>query len=171
MIPRATHSLPVACASNPFHRVYVHAWEIARQFGTSKADVHATRKERIAKGVKPVCSANRNRTPLSSSMKHERARGLVVMENGVLVKRITFEGDNTEPKKSYRQIRTNKVNIRRIKQANQSLKYWKRETKPDGWEDSTRVLKSSQSEVKNRDCILYSREEFGNKAFSEKKFE
>ena len=93
------------------------------------------------------------------------------MENGVLVKRITIEGDNTEPKKSYRQIRTNKVNIRRIKQAHQSLKYWKRETKPDGWEDSTRVLKSSQSEVKNRDCILYSREEFENKAFSEKKFE
>ena len=123
MIPRATHSLPVACASNPFHRVYVHAWVIARQFGTSKANVHSTRKERITKGVKPVCSANRNRTPLSSSMKHERARGLVVTANGVLVKSITIEGRNTEPKKSYRQIRTNKVNIRRMKQAHQSLKY------------------------------------------------
>ena len=131
MIPRPTHSLPVACASNPFHRVYVHAWVIARQFGTSKADVHATRKEMIAKGVKPVCSGKRNRTPLSSSMKHERARGLVVMENGVLVKSSTIEGRNTEPKKSYRQIRTNKVNIRRIKEAHQSLKYWKRETRPD----------------------------------------
>lgn len=121
MIPRATRSLPVACASNPFHRVYVHAWVIARQFGTS--DVHAMRKERIAKGVKPVCSAYRNGIPLSSSMKHERARGLVVIANGVLVKRITIEGHNTEPKKSYRRIRTNKVNIRRIKQAHQSLKY------------------------------------------------
>lgn len=131
MILRATRSLPVACASNPFHRVYVHASEIARQFGTSKADVHATRKQRIAKGVKPVCSANRHRTPLSSSMKHERARGLVVMANGVLVKSITIEGRNTEPKKSYRQTTANKVNIRRIKQVLQSLKYWKRETKPD----------------------------------------
>ena len=81
--------------------------------------------------MKPVCSTNRNRTPLSSSMKHERARGLVVMENGVLVKRIAIEGDNTEPKKLYWQIRANKVNIRRIKQVLQSLKYWKRETKPD----------------------------------------
>ena len=45
------------------------------------------------------------------------------MANGVLVKSITIEGRNTEPKKSYRQIRTNKVNIRRMKQAHQSLKY------------------------------------------------
>ena len=186
MILRATRSLPVACASNPFYRVYVHDWEIARQFGTSKADVHATRKERIAKGVKPVCSTNRNRTPLSSSMKHERARGLVVMENGVLVKRITIEGRNTEPKKSYRQIRTNKVNIRRIKQAHQSLKYSglssTENERPSlipfilmlhliGWEDSTRVLKSSQSEVRKPDCKLYSREEFENKAFFGKKSE
>lgn len=62
-----------ACASNHFLRVYVHARVFARQFGTSKADVRATRKERIAKGVKTECSAHRNRTPLSSSMKHERA--------------------------------------------------------------------------------------------------
>ena len=106
MILRATRSLPVACASNPFHRVYVNARE---------ADVHATRKERIAKGVKPVCSANRNRTPLSFFLQHERARGLVVIANGLLVKSITIEGHNTEPIKSYRQIRANKVNIRRIK--------------------------------------------------------
>ena len=63
-----------------------------------------------------MCSAYRNGTPLSSSMKHERARGLVV-------KSITIECHNTEPMKSYRQIRANKVNIRRIKQAHQSLKY------------------------------------------------